>query len=408
MIDRQTLLADNPVLCPAPFTTLTLKSSGKNIVHSCCCNLNVVSLVKLETIRNNIRAGKPSAPCSMCYKSEELGAQSERKRLVMNMGENDLQQFISNYTVQEKEIFIKFGNLCSLACRSCMPTDSTTYAKVMGVSAGDTVDLSENEESWNYVMELLKETAEAQRPVINLIGGETLIQPGVFKVMRWLIDQDLARRFELRITTSLAVNIDEELKKTFASFNQLSLSLSIDSVGNNYHYVRWPARFEKIQTNLETLLELRNNLNRYIYILQPLFGLNNVMYLSDYTDYFCNWIANRQVWANIAPINLNYPENLSVVSVPEIYKDSIVEEIDRAHNRVNKDQFPGYSDYLMSLARTVSSRASERTFESFLKFTAQFDLRTKTTFQEYNNRLWKLLTPEHQNIYNKHYVQSKI
>ena len=70
------------------------------------------------------------------------------------------------------------------------------------------------------------------------------------------------------------IDIDYFKKFKFVRFN-----LSIDSVGTNYHYVRWPARFEKIERNVEHII---NTLEPYKFgcSLDPVFSLNNIFYIS--------------------------------------------------------------------------------------------------------------------------------
>ena len=221
------------------------------------------------------------------------GGQSERIRGILSLGDNEW-PFDPN---KNNEFRIKFSNFCSLSCRSCNPSDSTTYARVTGRTESDHMlqDVTEIDQYWNLITAIIPEKIETcEHFHLWLMGGETLIQPGVYKLLKWCIDQGLASRIGIKLSTALSVNISEELLGYFNQFKSIWFGMSIDSVGNNYNYVRWPVKFDKIETNLGRILEFKKEFlsvgNKWFtFSLDPVFSLNNIFYMQEYLDYWSNW-----------------------------------------------------------------------------------------------------------------------
>lgn len=362
-----------------------------------------------DRLRSAIKQEKWSQDCSICYRDEATGAQSERMRYILGMDNQAFDHFVKTYEVIEQEIFIKFSNLCTLACRSCNSTDSSTYARVIkdaSVAPALTHDFSDDPDNWKLIVELITKADKIHDfPVLHLIGGETLVQPGSTKLLQWMYENNLTKKFSLRITTSLAVNLTTDLMTILKSFKQVTFNLSIDSVGDNYNYIRWPAKWTKIERNLNELIAATEDMN-YMSVLNPVFSINNIFYLEDYVEYFYRWIKDTDRFVQILNIHLHRPNFLTVESLPEPYRSKAADVVTRAlaHPMFISNKQLTFKRFLQTTLEQLKTGSGDNDrFNHFLRFTADFDRRTNTKFSELNQRLWDQLDNDHIQVYNKQY-----
>ena len=156
---------------------------------------------------------------------------------------------------------MKFSNRCNLACRSCNSFDSSYWSEKMRVPSepGLDVDISDNDMYWQQMTAMIVDKhSQTDNFILHPIGGETMLQAGFIKLLDWMIDQGLATTTSIRITTSLVINL-EELRDKLLQFRNIFFLASIDSINENYHYVRWPAKFSKVQSSLDEFLHVRKN-----------------------------------------------------------------------------------------------------------------------------------------------------
>lgn len=405
-MDKLRYAQQNPVACPAPFTKISLDN---NLNYSCCCNLDLSEFKGFEQLQLSIRNNVQSPACHVCYSEELRGVPSERMNLILNSSDDKFLELCDNFNFKERELFVKFSNLCTLACRSCSSSDSSTYAKITNNrDQSQQTDLSADITQWASLLDLLESTYQSDLPILHVIGGETLVQPGFYKTIKWLVDNGYSKKFELRVTTSLAVNLTDEILEAIKPFRVVCLNLSIDSVGENYHYIRWPAQFEKVEKNLKILAEFEHP--RKIVIIQPLLSINNVFYFNNFVNYFSSWISSLSFDVPVRPIYLHNPASLDVTNLPMPYRSHAIKYLEHALTQPFLHTQPALKLYIESIIKNLKlDKINDATaFTTYLKYTAEFDCRTQTDFSFYNKVLWDLLTPEDKQIYLNHRAQVNI
>ena len=220
-----------------------------------------------------------------------------------------------------------------------------------------------------------------------------------------MYENNLTKKFSLRITTSLAVNLTTDLMTILKSFKQVTFNLSIDSVGDNYNYIRWPAKWTKIKRNLNELIAATEDMN-YMSVLNPVFSINNIFYLEDYVEYFYRWIKDTDRFVQILNIHLHRPNFLTVESLPEPYRSKAADVVTRAlaHPMFISNKQLTFKRFLQTTLEQLKTGSGDNDrFNHFLRFTADFDRRTDTKFSELNQRLWDQLDNDHIQVYNKQY-----
>jgi hypothetical protein len=91
---------------------------------------------------------------------------------------------------------------------------------------------------------------------INFMGGEPLISKTVTLVMERLINMKIASNVTLWFTTNGSTLITGRQRDLFLQFKELNFSYSIDGIGDQFHYLRYPLSWEKLQRSVDSAKEL--------------------------------------------------------------------------------------------------------------------------------------------------------
>lgn len=404
-MDRIQWARNNPVACPLPQLTTMVGRGLLDLEIGCCCNIVRHSKDSwpefLDRLTANMQTGRPTPACQTCYREDANGNQSERVRAILQL-EDDFTDFASRVSLRRHEIHIKLGNTCPLACRSCQASESSTYARITKTLAphNQVNKILDDPELFLWIQQQLVRVYENyENPIVHLIGGETLVEPGMAILLDWLIERGMAHKFSVNITTSLAVNLTQDLRDRLFKFNIIGLVLSIDSVGDNYHYVRWPVHFAKVEKNLALIESWRSQIHRLSLSLTPTISISNIFYLDQYLDY---WIQ-QSPWLNIRPIHLHHPPQLAVENIAPEYQPKLIDYID--HICEHEFFSTGKADVLLGLLRSMQTAKladTDRQFCYAMAWMADYDRRTGLTMAKFNSRLWDILSLGHKQIYLEH------
>lgn len=417
-MDAKTLkIKSLPWLCVHPWTTTDFRAHDGRVKVTCCCNLDL-NMIRdeldfgfLDSVRESMANHHLPEACHLCKHHEDAGQQSERMRNLMGYQESEIDQLAETLTNSDVQVLVKFSNKCSLACRSCRADDSSLYASKFGglTSHKITQDLSDDPLYWRIITQQIITSYESGKSlIIQPIGGETLLQSGFHKLLEWLDGQGFIPETTLRLTTSLAVNLSPDLITQLRRFRKVTLMLSIDSVGDNYHCVRWPATFDRVERNLDLVLGMQSqNSSQIEYAITPVFSLNNIFYLPEYLDWWLAWADRSGVDLWMYTIHLYDPSYLMVECLPAPYRQQLVPIIDRAcsHNLFSQHaKAYALQNYLIHLRQLLDRPYDSAAFNRYIDYSARYDIKTSSDIALTNSRLFDQLTPEHRYLFE----QSKI
>jgi organic radical activating enzyme len=385
--------------------------------NSCCCNLESDrQLDSLESsadlasdVKQSMQLGQVNPRCYRCHNSEKQTGTSERTMALLSMPPTLLETFVNTLQVPEFTIRIKFSNLCNLACRSCSPTFSSRYAQThqLTVPVELTKDIGSAPDNWNFITSsIVKYLSIYQTINITLLGGESTIQPGAIKLLQWIKEQDLCKRVCLDITTNMTVANTSVIDK-LSLFKKIHISASIDSVGKNFEYVRWPAQFQTVVDNFNTtVIDLVKQ--HHEITVQPLLNLNNIFYIVDIVNWWHDWFTSNNINSiSIDPVMMFRPHHMTVQNLPVQYRAELVGCLRSAleHPMFQHSQ-PRLKDYLQGVLEFAqTSNTVYDQFELFLFDTARHDLANKTKMQIGNKKFHQLLSDKHKDLLDQFYHQ---
>ena len=213
---------------------------------------------KMKQLRLDMMEGKKRPDiCDNCYKREDAGFHSARQGANIDF-KDELDTLIAS-THEDgyvepviKSWDIRFSNLCNLKCRSCGPMFSNTWAQEEK-KAGAQIDsiLIHPIENDTDPMENQYDNVEK----IYFAGGEPLIMPEHYTVLRGLIDKGVAHKVHIIYNTNMT-KLDynnNDILELWKQFKKVVLGVSIDAVGPRAEYIRHGMKWKVIEDNLKKL-----------------------------------------------------------------------------------------------------------------------------------------------------------
>lgn len=393
-------LTENESFCIYPWTHI--HAYPDSTVHLCCMSdmdmplgtlkeetlENIWHGEKMQSIRQDMLAGKKLKECSKCYEQDRNGFMSGRVSANKHFGHHIKKA--STIDPDFKVIYwdVRFSNLCNFRCRTCGPLFSSNwyqdYEKLHGkkpehskvIHCGDTKDFyREAKRHMPYVEQ------------IYFAGGEPLMM-----VEHWKIIEELIRleRFDVKLIYN--TNFSElkfkkqDVLEMWKLFKSVSIGASLDGMGPRAEYIRKETVWDQTERNRERMLEICPNVDFYI---SCTLSILNSFHMPDFHR---DWMDKGLINAQDFNINIlmnpphyridNLPNNLKEKLVAK-YKEHIeyIRPLDGLQRATN-----GYE----SAINFINQPANEQLLQDFLKLTAQVDAIRDENFKETFPELSKL------------------
>lgn len=239
---------ESKFICPIPWVSLSM--GAKSTPRLCChqsqgikftADEKLLELTYLNDIREEMMRGEVPAQCRGCHELEKSKCSSPRLDYIERFG-NDHQK------VRIKYLDVTFNNDCNLECMMCSPLYSYKLNKLYHKELN-----LHHAPSWQLDLNLLGLTSILPAlEVITLTGGEPLVSKKSKDFIQELASSEFASQLTLRIFTNLT-QINLEIMSMLKKFKKVELLLSIDSVGENYELIRYPASWEQVLKNINFL-----------------------------------------------------------------------------------------------------------------------------------------------------------
>jgi len=95
--------------------------------------------------------------------------------------------------------------------------------------------------------------------MLNVTGGEPLINNDFLNYCKYLIDQDHAKNIHLAFHTNLTV-LPGKCVELWSNFKSVTVKISIDAVGDDYEYIRYPGKWSIVDRNIKELANISKEL----------------------------------------------------------------------------------------------------------------------------------------------------
>jgi sulfatase maturation enzyme AslB (radical SAM superfamily) len=343
----------NNYFCVLPFFAYeTEQGTDKNIY---CCRL--APGTNIADVQDSIKNKQRSPNCNLCWQLEDQGLPSERQihnRTFDHYADRDLELIEQDAVTQghsARIIKLNTSNLCNGTCITCGSGASTAWAKLEKIPIE------------YQAMQTSKLNLDLQNIIqLSFVGGEPLLERQNFDVLQRLIQLGNTNCF-VSIVTNGSIQLNQAQLDILASFPNLNICLSIDGVGPQFEYIRWPLKWSQLQHNIIQFKKIAqhisvscmiSNLNVFYYTeLVEFFQLHDIAYLCkqiEFPPYFAPGNLPDQFKQQVLARNSKYHDQVSAFL--NLGRNDLSEkfwqEIDR------QDQLKGISiqDYLPELAAT--------------------------------------------------------
>ncbi|MCC7403384.1 MAG: radical SAM protein [Bdellovibrionales bacterium] len=219
----------------------------------------------LEKIKHKMLRGERVEACVRCYDLEATGNQS--KRLVeLRAHQESIAQVLEGQVTQPQILELRLGNKCNLGCISCSPDSSSflfqefennqashqQYHKSF-VGSYQTMKANqtpwfERDEFWAGVIALLPGLRR-----LYIAGGEPTLIKQNWQMLNEAVDRGEASHILLEMSTNLTV-ITESQIDLLNRFQRAQVYCSFDGVGETFEYLRFPAKWSRVEENFRRLL----------------------------------------------------------------------------------------------------------------------------------------------------------
>ena len=267
--------------CPVPWTEISSTPMGE---WRMCCYANpfpdmslkshtpleVMTSDRMNKIRKAMLEGNTAVYqpwCDRCIVMERQGQTSRRQKRWENLSVRGVNTMVLSHDTGElgatffEHFDIKFaGNKCNLRCYMCHPFYSSAVAaewKKLGWWNGpkhmnplDSLDDEQLERWWQGFRDCVPYIK-----VLNFTGGEPFMMDDYWAIIEQIVSMGAASEMELHLSTN-ATKLEHRGKSVqgyFNSFKRVHVQVSVDAAGEQYDWIRYPARYNNVLMNIETL-----------------------------------------------------------------------------------------------------------------------------------------------------------
>ena len=308
--------------------------------------------------------------CSACAFNERSGATSARQMnnhfysefLSVDIVE-EVKDIISNDYQADKILSIDYypSNYCNYECIMCAGGASSkrhTF-EITYLNSKQTLKLNPADSDFYSLLENVE--------IINLTGGETILQKQVEELMDYLIEKDLAKNIVITLIAN-ASSFPNKLIEKFKKFKDVFYTISIDGVGDVIEYQRRGSNWLQVEANA-----LRIN-KEFGSIINCVVTGVNVFGIVD----FLQWAEKNNVGKIcISPVFREL--HLAIDVVPDELRKSLLEKLQSGKQHANS-RFVEYYTQVISLIETTPHNP-----ETLKKFIARIkieDLASKKSLTE--------------------------
>jgi len=218
----------------------------------------------LKNIKKKFKENKWPDECIRCKEIEDSGGTSVRQHSI-----NAHRDYILE---NNKYIFVTglIDNVCNAACATCSANSSTLIGKL-----SNNLFLVNNKNLFNTI-------PLDQILVFEITGGEPSVSKSYKKILSTLTKET---KF-VRINTN-GKKFIPEIERLLCDNINVTITLSIDGVGDVFEYMRWPVKWEEFNITVSKYKELKqkyDNLKLDFWITVSALNINDMENIKAYSD----------------------------------------------------------------------------------------------------------------------------
>jgi MoaA/NifB/PqqE/SkfB family radical SAM enzyme len=279
------------------------------------------NLEEIKNLQQDLINGVKNSLCQQCWSDESLGLRSMRQGFLPKSTDG------IQLEIQEKKLkylTIDSGNVCNLACRTCGPGSISSFFKEYEVKKLK-FPYHNNYQNLTYVkktdVDYLIAEDFSQIEIINILGGEPFQNLEHLQILETIIKQGYAKNCTLSYVTNGTVNLPNKIKNILYQFKHVSITLSIDAVGEQFEYIRTNGVWNTLLTNVEDFKLMSGNQPSIKLNAHPTVSALNILYL----DELYAWYESNNFYHTI--VLCKRPQHYSFTIFNDQQKKIIIDQL---------------------------------------------------------------------------------
>lgn len=305
-------------------------------------------------VRNSLANGIRHERCKWCWQEEDAGRKSKRLR------DNE----VYRHMLEKGEIpyhgltklELNLGNTCNLKCRTCDTYSSSQWIK----EKFDIYEHKNYKNNFKIYAQSQKQyhmTYDEDSPLwddiennldtirqLDFYGGEPFMNNKMWHLLEVCVERNLSKKIDLHYATN-ATHWPENKIELFKNFRLVNLNFSIDGIGDKFHYMRFPGKWEEAFENMtkaKKMYEKSNNMwISWCITISALniFDIENI--LEEHHKNFSNFGA----YLNL----VHYPKHFSLNFMPDDVKEKVIEKLNsipKTYSNMWMQHLPGVINFI--------------------------------------------------------------
>lgn len=342
-------MVKNNTVCRLAWTGLSIQTDGRT--RPCCISkdfnvdeqgralrvqyVSVNDILRSGTmvnLRNQMRNGEQPAGCVECWQDEERGHTSKRQFYTTEGHFEDNVEWDKEPDAVS-ELQVALDNNCNLKCRTCGPSCSSKWAAEAVVvnsklhSAGKPIIPAmltptfpyghAGDDASKFWIDRHEWIASIRR--LEIVGGEPLYAKQWHTMLRDIADTTHANQVSVSISTNGFIYYKNIVEEIGPKLKTLNLPMSIDGTGTVFEYLRHPAKWDKVESNM---LKYNSMHDQYSTITSPItatLSWINALNIHKLFAFKEQHLPKQHIWVNL----VRGPEHFALWAIPTALKDAI-------------------------------------------------------------------------------------
>lgn len=278
------MLKDSSSWCPELYKGLFVHPIGKDEIGiSPCCLSTTKKIIGSEfDFENNeyltlLRNTPKHNACNRCWETESTGGYSKRQAAI------DYYKIAPADKIELNSLEYNVTWACNLACIMCGPHYSSTWAKELNIKDNrDKITQAQNK--------IIEKLDKSKITRIHFNGGEPLINDEHTNILNQI---ETLSECKVTYNTNGTILPSDRTLKVWQDAKMVRIFFSIDATGDAFEYIRWPARWDNIQSNIEWYIT--NSPSNVMFALNVTVGAYNLFEMIDLYKWYSDvMLTNRE------------------------------------------------------------------------------------------------------------------
>jgi sulfatase maturation enzyme AslB (radical SAM superfamily) len=239
-----------------------------------------------------------------------------------------------------KFLNLSFGNKCNSRCMTCNSEASNQWLEEEKFIWNKTSDYKKLTHNSNTNLQLIQTFYNAT--TISFLGGEPTIADEHLEFLKLLIEHRDCSEIQLQYVSNLT-NLTDELIECWKNFKAIGLTVSIDGYSKVNDYMRYPFKWDKVDSNLHKYLEQTRIDPKFTINLSCTVSMLNICSVADLIEYYvdsghkyCQLWKDDQKLPSIILNKVTFPDYLQSNLLPLEYRLQAVERTEQVLKNVRK------------------------------------------------------------------------